>query len=65
MILLNLIGFNSLIEFLNNIFYLKIFAYFLCSLVILYQLLNLYFLHKFIINKNINISPVLPEFLIN
>jgi len=65
MVLLNLIGFNSLIEFLNNIFYLKIFAYFLCSLVILYQLLNLYFLHKFISNKNINISPVLPEFLIN
>lgn len=64
-LLLNLLGLNSIIEFLNNIFYLKLFAYFSCSLIILYHLLNLYFLHKFLINKNINISPILPNFIIN
>ena len=63
-ILLNLIGFNSLIGVLSNIFYIKLFAYLTCSLVILYQIFNIYLLHKFI-SKNIKISPVLPDFIIN
>jgi hypothetical protein len=63
-ILLNLLGFNSLIDVLSNIFYIKLYTYLTCSLVILYQILNIYLLHRFI-NKNINISPVLPDFIIN
>jgi hypothetical protein len=63
-ILLNLLGFNSLIDVLSNIFYIKLYTYLTCSLVILYQILNIYLLHRFI-NKNINILPVLPDFIIN
>jgi hypothetical protein len=63
-ILLNLLGFNSLIDVLSNIFYIKLYAYLTCSLVILYQILNIYLLHRFI-NKKINILPVLPDFIIN
>lgn len=64
-LLLNLLGLNSTIEFLNNIFYLKLFAYFSCSLIILYHLLNYYFLQKFFKNNNINISQILPNFIVN
>lgn len=63
-ILLNLIGFNSIINILSNILYIKIFAYFTCSSVILYQIFNLYFLHRFFC-KNIKISPILPNLIIN
>ena len=43
---------------------MKLFAYLTCSLIILYQIFNIYFLHRFI-SKNIKISPVLPNFIIN
>ena len=40
------------------------FSYITCSLLIIYQFLNLYLLHKFS-NNNIKIPEVLPDFLIN
>ncbi len=63
-VLLNLFGFNNSIEFLNNIYYIKLYAYISCSLIIIYHSLNIYLLHKFI-NNNIKISKVLPDFIIN
>ena len=50
--------------FLNYYNYLNIFVYFSTSLVIFYEILNLYFLNRFI-NKNMKISVVLPQFIIN
>ena len=44
--------------------YLNIFVYISTSLVIFYEILNLYFLNRFI-NKNMKISVVLPQFIIN
>ncbi len=52
-----------LIDVSNNIYYIKLCAYLTCSLVILYYILNIFFLHKFI-NNNIKISSVLPNFII-
>ena len=46
-------------------FYIKLFFYLSASLAIIYQLLNLYFLQKFINNKDMNIPEVLPEFIKN
>lgn len=54
----------SIIDLLSNIFYIKLFAYLTCSLVILYQIFNIYLLHRFI-SKNLKISLVLPDFIIN
>lgn len=51
---------NNLSPDLN---YLKIFYIIACSLTICYELLNLYFLHRFI-KKNIKISEVLPDYII-
>ena len=62
-LVLKLLGLSSL-DVLNNPYYIKIFSYISCSLAIFYELLNLYLLHKFT-NKNIKISEVLPEFIIN
>ena len=50
--------------FLNYYNYLNIFVFFSTSLVIFYEILNLYFLNRFI-NKNMKISVVLPQFIIN
>jgi hypothetical protein len=61
-IVIKLLGIG-IIEFINNMYYLKIFSYFSCSLAIIFQLINLYLLHKFS-NKNIKISEVLPDFII-
>ena len=60
---LKLLGFN-ISDLINNIYYLKIYFYITNSLLIIYQLFNLYLLHKFS-NDNIKISNVLPDFLIN
>ena len=46
-------------------FYIKLFFYLSASLAIIYQLLNLYFLQKFINNKDFIIPEVLPEFVKN
>jgi hypothetical protein len=68
LLLLSILGFSSIFIFffLSNINYIKIFSYFSCSLVIIFQLFNLYLLHKFS-NKNIKISAegLLPDFIIN
>ena len=45
--------------------YIKLFFYLSASLAIIYQLLNLYFLQKFINNKDFIIPEVLPEFVKN
>ena len=60
---LKLLGFNIL-DFMSSMYYLRIYCYVVCTLVIFYQLLNLFLLHKFS-KKNIKIPKVLPEFLIN
>ena len=63
-LVLKLLGFNSILDVFNNLYYIKIFSYISGSLAIIYQLFNLYLLYKFS-NKNINISEILPNFIIN
>ena len=60
-----MLGFNQILGVLNNLFYIKLFFYLSASLAIIYQLLNLYFLQKFINNKDFIIPEVLPEFVKN
>ena len=62
-IVIKLLGF-SILDFLNNTYYLKLYLYVSCSLIIMYQLLNIYLLHKFS-KQNVQIPKVLPEFIIN
>lgn len=62
-IMFNFLGFEGAFNILNNKYYIKLFCYISCSLIIFYEILNLYLLHKFI-NKNINISTVLPKSII-
>jgi len=50
--------------FFNNSYYLKIYLQISCSLVIIYQLLNIGLLYNFI-KKNPKIPEYLPEFIIN
>lgn len=63
LLVLKLLGINIL-DFMNSLYYLRMYCYVSCTLVIFYQLLNIYLVHKFS-NKNIKISKVLPDFLIN
>lgn len=63
-LVLKLLGFKSILDVLNNVYYLKIFSYISCSLAIIYQLLNLYLLYKFY-NKNKKIPEILPIFIQN
>ena len=66
-LVLKLFGFTTIYNVLYNPFFFKIFTFTSCSLIIIYQLLNLYFLHKFF-KKDINISDisvVLPDILKN
>ena len=62
-IIFNLLGFEGVFNILSNNYYIKLFCYISCSLSICYEMLNLYMLHRFI-NKNINISSVLPDYII-
>lgn len=62
-LVLKLLGFSLWSVFLINAYIWKIAYYIILSLVISYHLLSLYLLHKFS-NKNIKISEVLPEFVI-
>ena len=64
LVVLKLLGFSIIFDFLINIYLLKNLIYFLCSIVIGYQLLNLYLIHKFSIKK-LKYSEVLPDFIIN
>ena len=63
-VIVKLLGFKSIFDVFFNLYYFKMYGYISCSLVIIYQLLNLYFLHKFN-NKSFKISDILPEFLIS
>ena len=61
-LVLKLLGFSFLSVFSINIYYIKVAYYIICSLIIFYHLLCLYLLHK-IVNKNLKILEVLPEFV--
>ena len=60
-LVLKLLGLSSIFEVLLNTYYLKIYTLTSCSLVILYQLSNIYLLYIFI-NKKPKIPEFLPEF---
>ena len=62
-LVLKLLGFSFLSVFSINIYYIKVAYCIICSLIIFYHLLCLYLLHK-IVNKNLKILEVLPEFVI-
>ena len=62
-IILNLLGLN-IVSFLNNAYYLKIYLLIVVGLANLYQLFEIYMLYLFI-KKNIQISEVLPDFIID
>jgi hypothetical protein len=47
LLILKLLGFNNIIDVIYNTYYLKMYIYISCSLAIIFQLLNLYLLHKF------------------
>ena len=63
LVVIKLLGFNSIFDVFLNLNYLKFYIYITSSLFILYQILNLYLLHKFTKNT-ISISPILPVFII-
>ena len=63
LVVIKLLGFNSIFDVFLNLYYLKFYIYITSSLFILYQILNLYLLHKFTKNT-ISISPILPVFII-
>ena len=54
----------SIWVFLNSDYYIKIYFFLTISLAILYFLIKLYTIHKFL-TKNIQISEVLPKFIYN
>lgn len=62
-LVLKLLGINSFVGFFNNLFYIKLFCYFSCSLAILYQILNIYLIYKFS-KPETKISEIFPEFII-
>ena len=62
LLILKLIGI-TVFDLFNNLYYLKIYSITSCSIVIGYQLLNLYLIHKFSVKK-IKYSEVLPDFII-
>ena len=63
LVVIKLLGFNSIFDVFLNLNYLKFYIYITSSLFILYQILNLYLLHKSTKNT-ISISPILPVFII-
>lgn len=62
-IVLKLLGFESIGGFFFNAYYLKLYILITSSLVIIYQLINIYLIHK--ASNGMKISEVLPEFIIN
>ncbi len=62
-LIIKLLGFNVL-DIISNNYYLKMYCYISCSLVILYQILNILLLYLFSKN-NIKIPEILPDFIIN
>lgn len=63
LLVLKLLG-VSYLDIFSNGYYFKMYCYTTCSLVIFYEILSLYLLYLFA-NKKINISDILPDFLIN
>ena len=63
-VVIKLLGFSNIFDFLTNMYYLKLYVYIAYVIVNICQILNLYLLHKFI-NKTIKISDMLPEFIID
>ena len=62
-IILKLLGVKSIPEILNNLYYLKLYLYISCSLIILYHFLNIYLIYKFS-KSDSKISEFYPEFII-
>lgn len=63
-ILLKLLGYSIITDVVNEPSFLIKLLYVYSSLVIIFDVLNLYLLHKFASQK-VNISEVLPDFIIN
>jgi hypothetical protein len=63
-LMLNIFGVSNVIDVLNTYYYIKIFGWISCSSIIIYHIVNIFLLHKFY-SGNINISPVLPNFILN
>ena len=63
-VVIKLLGFSNIFDFLTNMYYLKLYVYIAYVIVNICQILNLYLLHKFI-NKTIKISDMLQEFIID
>ena len=63
LIILIFIGIEGVFNIISNKYYIKLFVTITSILVIIYEILNLYFLHRFI-KKNIQISEVLPNYII-
>src|ERR1700727_1763723 len=63
-LVLKLLGVNSILDIFNNVVYFKLYCYISCSLVILYQLLNIYLIYKFS-QPETKIFEFYPEFIIN
>lgn len=63
-ILLKLLGYSIITDVFNDLYFLKKLVYIGSSLVILFDVLNLYLIHKFA-NKKVKIPAVLPDFIIN
>ena len=62
LLVLKLIGLN-LLNIYSNLIYLEIFSYITCTLAIIFQCVNLFFLNKFS-NKEYKVSSILPDFII-
>lgn len=63
-LVLKLLGYSLITDVINDVSFLSKFVYVYASVVITYQLLSLYLIHKFS-TKNVKISEVLPDFMIN
>ena len=65
-LLIKIIGIENFLNtfVLGKTIYFKWFGYFSCSFVILFNLLNLYLIHKFS-QSDIKVSKLFPDFLIN
>jgi len=63
-LVLKLLGVNSILDIFNHVVYFKLYCYISCSLVILYQLLNIYLIYKFS-QPETKIFEFYPEFIIN
>ena len=61
-LVLKLLGL-SILDILSNLYYLKLYIIIICSLLIIYQFINIYLMYK-ISKKKTKIPEILPDFLI-